>query len=58
MSQRDPQAPIEVRAEDLPFSCPPQGHEVFSAHPRVFLPLEERNNVTCPYCGQRYLRIP
>jgi len=40
----------EVTAADLPLSCPPRDMRVWDAHPRVYLPIEELGEVTCPYC--------
>ncbi len=44
-----------VTAKDLPLSCPPQGAEVWDMHPRVYLPIEQEGEVTCPYCGAKYI---
>jgi uncharacterized Zn-finger protein len=27
---------------------------LWNAHPRVFLPIEQRCEALCPYCGTRY----
>lgn len=40
----------EVTLADLPLSCPPRDKRVWDAHPRVYLPIEEEGEVTCPYC--------
>jgi uncharacterized Zn-finger protein len=45
---------IEVRAADLPFSCPPPGQGVWSSHPRVALSVEKLGEARCPYCGTLY----
>ncbi len=45
----------EVGADDLPLSCPMPGMSLWNSHPRVYLPVEERGEATCPYCGARYL---
>lgn len=45
---------IEVKRADLPLSCPPQDDEVWSMHPRVYLPIEKTGEATCPYCGAHY----
>ncbi|MAZ77481.1 MAG: hypothetical protein CMF39_02250 [Legionellaceae bacterium] len=45
---------IEVNPSDLPLSCPPDGDRVWDAHPRVYLPIEETGQETCPYCGAVY----
>ncbi|MFN7086088.1 MAG: zinc-finger domain-containing protein [Burkholderiales bacterium] len=45
---------IEVTADDLPLHCPTPSMPLWSAHPRVFLPIEKTGEVLCPYCGTRY----
>ena len=46
---------LEITQADLPFSCPPQDDRVWDAHPRVYLPIEERGHYLCPYCGTEYV---
>ena len=48
-------APIEVTRAELPLHCPRPGDQLWSAHPRVFLPIEEQGRVVCPYCGAEYV---
>lgn len=45
---------IEVDAADLPLHCPVPTMPLWSAHPRVFLPIEQTGSAQCPYCGARY----
>ena len=45
---------VEVSAGDLPLHCPMPGKRLWDSHPRVYLPLEEGAEQTCPYCGTRY----
>ena len=45
----------EITHQALPLSCPPQHTRVWDAHPRVYLPIEETGEVTCPYCGATYV---
>lgn len=45
----------EITASDLPLSCPPRDDRVWDAHPRVYLPVEEKGVVTCPYCDTLYV---
>lgn len=45
---------IEVTAEDLPLHCPTPEMALWSSHPRVYLPLEEKGEALCPYCGTLY----
>lgn len=46
---------IEVTAADLPLHCPMPSMLLWSAHPRVFLPIEKTGEALCPYCGTRYV---
>lgn len=45
----------EITQADLPLSCPTREMRVWDAHPRVYLPIEESREVTCPYCGAEYV---
>ena len=44
----------DVTKNDLPLSCPMPQMEIWDAHPRVYLPIEETGHATCPYCGAEY----
>lgn len=46
---------IEVKAEDLPVYCPNPKMALWSSHPRVFLDIAPTGEVSCPYCGTRYV---
>jgi len=45
---------IEVSSDDLPLHCPTPGMQLWNSHPRVYLPLEEKGEALCPYCGTLY----
>ena len=45
---------VEVTADDLPLHCPTPAMELWDAHPRVFLPIEDTGEALCPYCGTLY----
>jgi len=45
---------IEVTQADLPLHCPTPAMLLWSAHPRVFLPIEKTGTALCPYCGTQY----
>jgi uncharacterized Zn-finger protein len=45
---------IEVTEDDLPLHCPTPGMALWNSHPRVYLPLEEKGEALCPYCGTLY----
>ncbi len=44
----------QVRASDLPLSCPMPGMFLWNSHPKVFLPVEDTGAAKCPYCGAQY----
>jgi uncharacterized Zn-finger protein len=46
---------VQVSANDLPICCPSPGQKIWDAHPRVYLPVEESGEATCPYCGTHYV---
>lgn len=49
----------EVTSSDLPLSCPMKNQNSWDAHPRVYLPIEEKGRVTCPYCNVEYvMKLP
>ncbi len=45
----------EVTTKDLPLHCPMPNMTLWNSHPRVFLPIEETGQATCPYCGAMYI---
>lgn len=45
----------EITQADLPLSCPMDTQRVWDAHPRVYLPIENKGEYTCPYCGAEYV---
>jgi len=45
---------VEVSAADLPLHCPMPGQSTWDSHPRVFLPIEDKGEALCPYCGTLY----
>ena len=44
----------EVRRDQLPLSCPTPEQKLWNSHPRVYLPVEETGEASCPYCGAHY----
>ncbi len=46
---------VEVTAADLPLHCPTPSMKLWSAHPRVYLPIEKTGEALCPYCGTKYV---
>lgn len=45
----------EVSKKNLPLSCPTDEMELWNAHPKVYLPIEDTGEETCPYCGARFI---
>ena len=45
----------KVKREDLPLSCPMPGQKLWDSHPRVYLPIEETGEASCPYCSAQYV---
>ena len=48
------QESYEVHRQDLPLSCPTPEQKLWNAHPRVYLPIEETGEASCPYCSAHY----
>lgn len=44
----------EVSRNDLPLSCPTPEQKLWNSHPRVYLPIEETGEASCPYCSAQY----
>lgn len=44
-----------VFKKDFPISCPGPKTLLWDQHPRVYLPIEETGEATCPYCGAHYI---
>jgi uncharacterized Zn-finger protein len=45
---------VDVTEADLPLHCPMPADALWCGHPRVFLPIEEKGEALCPYCGTLY----
>ena len=61
MSEQKSNTPSERRYEiqrsDLPLSCPMPAMSGWDAHPRVFLDIEQKGEILCPYCGALYVLV-
>ncbi|MBI3561229.1 MAG: zinc-finger domain-containing protein [Gammaproteobacteria bacterium] len=44
----------QVTRKDLPLHCPMDSMTLWNSHPRVYLPIEDKGTVRCPYCGALY----
>jgi uncharacterized Zn-finger protein len=44
-----------VHRRDLPLSCPTDEMELWNAHPKVYLPIEQTGEEVCPYCGTHFV---
>jgi uncharacterized Zn-finger protein len=49
------QTRVEVSRAELPLSCPQPNQKIWNAHPRVYLPIEDSGEATCPYCGTHFV---
>lgn len=45
---------VAVSRADLPLSCPLPNQKLWNAHPRVYLPIEDSGEASCPYCGTHF----
>ncbi len=43
-----------VTQKDLPLCCPMPDMVLWNSHPRVYLPIEEKGQVQCPYCSAEF----
>lgn len=50
----EPARTVEVTDADLPLHCPTPKGGAWDGHPRVFLPVGEKGEALCPYCGTLY----
>ena len=44
-----------IKRAELPVSCPLKEDEVWNIHPRVYLSFDEKQEVSCPYCGTKFI---
>ncbi len=52
--QPNAQSQYEVGPEDLPLCCPMPQMQLWSSHPRVYLPIGPAGWAKCPYCSAEY----
>ncbi len=45
----------EITRKDLPLHCPMDGMSLWNSHPKVYIPIEDRGEERCPYCGAVYV---
>ncbi len=57
MSQANAAKRYEVKASDLPLSCPMPDMKLWNSHPRVYLPIEQTGSARCPYCSAEFTLI-
>ena len=55
MSEQNKQTEIKITKNDLPLSCPIK--TVWDGHPKIYLDIIEKKQITCPYCGTKYKLI-
>ena len=44
-----------VTAADLPLHCPMDDMSLWNSHPKVYLPIEDKGEAICPYCGAHFM---
>lgn len=44
----------EITSDELPLCCPLPKDRLWDAHPRVYLPIEKKGFIRCPYCETEY----
>jgi len=44
-----------VSRADLPLHCPMDNMTLWNSHPKVYLPIEDKGEAKCPYCGAVYV---
>jgi uncharacterized Zn-finger protein len=44
-----------VTRADLPLHCPMDNMTLWNSHPKVYLPIEDKGEAKCPYCGAVYV---
>ena len=47
----------EIHHSDLPLSCPTAEMDAWDAHPKVYLDVKDKGEVSCPYCGAIYTLV-
>ncbi len=57
LTQANTQQRYEVRAEQLPLSCPTPEMKLWNSHPRVYLPIEKTGEAVCPYCSAHFVLV-
>ncbi|MDX1519036.1 MAG: zinc-finger domain-containing protein [Gammaproteobacteria bacterium] len=53
----DPGRARTITRDQLPLHCPTPDMPLWSSHPRVYLPIEDSGEETCPYCGAVYTLV-
>ena len=46
---------IKITPNQLPLHCPLPEINLWSQHPKVYLPIDTFKTVKCPYCGTEYV---
>lgn len=44
-----------VAKKDLPLHCPMDDMSLWNSHPKVYLPIEDKGEAICPYCGAHFM---
>jgi len=57
MRKQPAQQRYDIHHSDLPLSCPTADMATWDAHPKVYLDIEAKGEVNCPYCGAVYVLV-
>ncbi len=47
----------EITRDDVPLHCPMPSMSLWNSHPKVYLPVADKGQAKCPYCGAEYYLI-
>lgn len=48
---------VKLKQSELPAYCPTEEMGLWNTHPRVYIPLDEKKDANCPYCGTRFILV-
>ncbi|MAJ91852.1 MAG: hypothetical protein CMF40_06665 [Legionellales bacterium] len=51
----DNQMVVNIKLNQLPLHCPLPDINLWSQHPKIYLPINSSNKAKCPYCGTEYI---
>ncbi len=48
---------VKLKPSELPAYCPTEEMGLWNSHPRVYIPLDEKKEASCPYCGTLFTLV-